>query len=245
MVISVFVLLILRPGFEQAPSCFDNIQNEGETGVDCGGPCTPCYIKDAKPLEESGAPQIFKSASLGKAFIAINVVNGNSDLGLNNFYYSVDLVDNANNVVGTVNGYDNILPGESKYLLVEYDGGSYNVQRISGADFKVTQIGTWRKSSDFLIPSLSLISTPTISSSTDQVVVSGTVKNQSAFSVPSLDVTAFVLDKYGDPLFAGKTLVSDLKSFGTANFYVYLPSSVFAGSDMTGATAQVFLSAED
>lgn len=24
------------------PSCFDGVQNQGETGVDCGGPCPPC-----------------------------------------------------------------------------------------------------------------------------------------------------------------------------------------------------------
>jgi len=24
------------------PDCFDNIQNQGEQGIDCGGPCVPC-----------------------------------------------------------------------------------------------------------------------------------------------------------------------------------------------------------
>ena len=27
---------------EQTPTCSDGIQNQGETGVDCGGPCTAC-----------------------------------------------------------------------------------------------------------------------------------------------------------------------------------------------------------
>lgn len=27
---------------EKLPSCFDEIQNQNETGVDCGGPCVPC-----------------------------------------------------------------------------------------------------------------------------------------------------------------------------------------------------------
>jgi hypothetical protein len=26
----------------EEPSCFDNIQNQNETGIDCGGPCLPC-----------------------------------------------------------------------------------------------------------------------------------------------------------------------------------------------------------
>ncbi|MBL0343568.1 MAG: hypothetical protein IPP71_23560 [Bacteroidetes bacterium] len=27
------------------PDCFDNIQNQGEFGIDCGGPCGPCPAK--------------------------------------------------------------------------------------------------------------------------------------------------------------------------------------------------------
>jgi len=29
-------------GAEPKPSCFDGIQNQGEEGIDCGGPCKPC-----------------------------------------------------------------------------------------------------------------------------------------------------------------------------------------------------------
>lgn len=31
-------------GTATAPTCSDGIQNQGETGVDCGGPCSPCTI---------------------------------------------------------------------------------------------------------------------------------------------------------------------------------------------------------
>jgi hypothetical protein len=31
------------PCDEVCPNCADGIQNQGETGVDCGGPCSPCY----------------------------------------------------------------------------------------------------------------------------------------------------------------------------------------------------------
>ena len=34
-----------------APSCNDGIQNQGETGIDCGGPCTPCPICDTYTLD--------------------------------------------------------------------------------------------------------------------------------------------------------------------------------------------------
>ncbi len=31
------------------PSCFDGFQNQGETGVDCGGPCSACYSPPGNP----------------------------------------------------------------------------------------------------------------------------------------------------------------------------------------------------
>ena len=44
------------------PSCFDGLQNGGETGVDCGGPCPPC----------SGA------ATAGDCNVAVNICTNNS-----------------------------------------------------------------------------------------------------------------------------------------------------------------------
>ncbi|MBI2145497.1 hypothetical protein HYU18_04205 [Candidatus Woesearchaeota archaeon] len=34
---------------EGCPSCSDGIQNQGETGIDCGGPCTACYVPPPPP----------------------------------------------------------------------------------------------------------------------------------------------------------------------------------------------------
>ena len=36
--------------FLPAPSCMDQKQNQGEFGVDCGGPCAPCELKNPKPV---------------------------------------------------------------------------------------------------------------------------------------------------------------------------------------------------
>ncbi len=36
----------LGPG----PTCFDGVQNQGEVGADCGGPCEACELRNPKPL---------------------------------------------------------------------------------------------------------------------------------------------------------------------------------------------------
>lgn len=241
-----FVLfLIFAPKLIPAPSCHDNVQNQGETGVDCGGPCLPCYLKEAKPLEVSGSPSLFKSASLGKVFAVFDVVNRNQDLGMHSFSYAVQFFDGSKNLVGTIDGYDNIFPGESKYLVVEYDGSAYDVGRIASAAFSVTSPASWAKATDFIVPTLSLSQGPTLSSSTGQVAVAGVIKNESPVSAPSVRVVVFVEDKYGDPLFVGSTLVTGVKSFGSSDFSVSFPGEVFAGLDLTGAKAQAYLYAEE
>ncbi len=36
---------------EYVPSCFDNIQNQGEEDIDCGGPCKPCEKREVIIME--------------------------------------------------------------------------------------------------------------------------------------------------------------------------------------------------
>lgn len=42
---AVFLLTACQKGAQHEGDCQDGIQNQGETGVDCGGPCAPCMTK--------------------------------------------------------------------------------------------------------------------------------------------------------------------------------------------------------
>lgn len=41
-------------------NCFDGIQNQNETGIDCGGPCKPCEVKKFAKIPSIEIPGIFK-----------------------------------------------------------------------------------------------------------------------------------------------------------------------------------------
>jgi len=47
-IIMVFVVGIYSVTVREDPTCFDNIQNQSEEGVDCGGDCVSCVLKNAK-----------------------------------------------------------------------------------------------------------------------------------------------------------------------------------------------------
>lgn len=51
------------------PGCFDNIQNQGEFGIDCGGPCAPCPAKITAKID---------GINWESAGSVTTVVNGNS-----------------------------------------------------------------------------------------------------------------------------------------------------------------------
>ena len=50
-------------------TCSDNIQNHGEDGIDCGGPCGPCFTigtgEEDKVVGESPSPAIPTGAVVG------------------------------------------------------------------------------------------------------------------------------------------------------------------------------------
>jgi len=59
-------------------TCSDGIKNQGETGVDCGGPCTACNVVVASPCTASLTNnKVTSSATAGLASLTTNI-NGST-----------------------------------------------------------------------------------------------------------------------------------------------------------------------
>lgn len=90
---TIFSLLILALGgcntvdtgvSKPFPDCFDNMQNQGEQGVDCGGPCFPCgSVLTAKIDGNPYASEGSVTSSIINNQILIGSGNGTSTLSLN------------------------------------------------------------------------------------------------------------------------------------------------------------------
>lgn len=93
------------------PSCSDGIQNRGEEGVDCGGPCELCLeLGEIQILEEAVIP-------IGERNYALltKIRNPNFEYGLKGFDYQVKLFKDTEEI-GTKEGSSYLLPKETKYL---------------------------------------------------------------------------------------------------------------------------------
>lgn len=117
LVIAVFaggIAFFAVSRFLPAPSCLDQRRNQGETGVDCGGPCAPCELKNPKPVTvfwtrvSAGGPDTFDAV----AFIE----NTNEILSSQQLQYEFTVFDEIG-VIGRRSGATFIFPQERIYVI--------------------------------------------------------------------------------------------------------------------------------
>ena len=91
--------LTLKP----TPTCFDNRQNGTETGIDCGGGCTPCAQKYAQDIE---VDSIIKFASGDARTVVIAYLkNPNDAYGFRDVLYTITAKDVSGQTIGSTSDH--------------------------------------------------------------------------------------------------------------------------------------------
>lgn len=120
MVIAFFVFILFGTAglywyvTKKPPSCFDQKQNQGEEGVDCGGFCLPCAenIRDIAVLWRR-----FFVLKDGFVDAAALVQNPNQLLRAKEFRYAVRIFDRANVLIAVRENTVTIQPGETMLIF--------------------------------------------------------------------------------------------------------------------------------
>lgn len=98
-------------------SCFDARQNQGEEGVDCGGPCVlACIPANVQKLVATGDVSLFPSTP-GHYTLLAEVANRNAGFAVPLMEYKFDLYGATGTFLGSIPGTSYIYGGEVKYLL--------------------------------------------------------------------------------------------------------------------------------
>ena len=106
------IYLAVRP----EATCFDKKQNQKETGIDCGGPCISCELKNNPPISVKTAPVIL-SISNNKANIYFQLINSSNEWGAKSFSYHL-ILTGPNNETQQLDYSDFILPHEVKTFVL-------------------------------------------------------------------------------------------------------------------------------
>lgn len=112
---------IFRAYFPVLPSCIDNIQNQGEEGVDCGEVCEneclpPPPPDDTKPIEVAWARVI--NSDVGVYDLAAKIINSNSYWGVAEFKYDFIARDSNDIVIIERSGTSYFLPESYDYIII-------------------------------------------------------------------------------------------------------------------------------
>lgn len=122
IIASILFAFIFLIGFafysknKPAATCSDNIKNQKEEEIDCGGPCIPCDLKNNPPLEIQETPYFIVSDT-NKIDIVFKILNKNNQWGVKYFSYKINLYG-ENNQTQTLLKNDFVLPLELKTIIL-------------------------------------------------------------------------------------------------------------------------------
>lgn len=134
-----------------APSCFDGLQNQGEEGIDCGGPCQPCEILTLQPLQILWTEAIPVQDNFYDALAQIK--NPNQNYGSGQISYTFNFYDIEHHLIIQESGQTYILPSQTKYILVRKINSPVQIERV---DLTINQEIQWKKLKDYQPPQFTI-----------------------------------------------------------------------------------------
>lgn len=207
----IFSLLIFAVYnyFATKPTCSDGTKNQNEEGVDCGGPCSAKCEK----IPEVKSVEILEKAILASgdnqydALVKIN--NPNSQFGIADFEYSLDLVDSEGKIIGRSEGTSFILPNQTKYLL------AFNISAPSkpnGLNFKIRSF-RWTNFTEYEEPLVQVYAKEfnLIGAGSSFATLKARIKNLSDYDFRNITVKAVIRNAQDVPVALNQTNVNDVK----------------------------------
>jgi hypothetical protein len=227
IIVAGIYFLFLKP----APSCFDNVQNQGEQGVDCGGPCAKaCLPAGIQPISALGAVHVFPLAG-GNVTVLAQLENANSDYAAASFDYAIMLYGtDGSTTVATFTGTSFAYADETKWLILPNEPIS---APVSSADIAISNIQWTPASQVGLIPQFAFTNITSAVGADGFVTVSGSITNRDISLFGNIIIAAVFKNAAGVPVGASQTELDSLAPGATQSFSISYPASVTSTIDVS------------
>ncbi len=207
LALSLLGYIIISPNFNKAPSCTDGIQNGNETGIDCGGSCINACIAQMDPVSVlwSRAFQVVSGRYNAVAYLE----NHNKNTAVGKINYRFRFADANNIYIGKREGSTSI-PPSGKFVVFEpaIDVGSSIPVYTT---FEFTQVPNWVTVSQEKMNQLNIVaSNIVLTGENTSPRLSATVKNNSFFIIPEMNVVAILYDADHNAISASSTYLQNL-----------------------------------
>ena len=206
--------------FLKAPaSCFDGIQNEGEQGVDCGGPCAQICTSEVQPIMALGAVEVFTPVA-GHATALVQVENANSGFAASSFDYAITFYGSDGSNVAVVNGTSFAYAAETKYIIVPNEPVLATSTR---ADITVSDV-QWVPSSQLgLLPQFAFTNVVNVAGTNGYATVNGNITDRDISPFKNIIIIAIFKSAAGMPVGASQTELDSLAPNATQSFSISYP----------------------
>lgn len=209
------------------PSCSDDKQNQQETGIDCGGPCSQ-YCAGEIPDPKVRWVRTFEITP-GIVHAVASLEHTAANAGAQAVPYTFALYDDQNALIAERRGMtfigatgrtavvETLIPtGATKPTTTRFTFDTpLRWERLSPA-FATLVIKTDRTTTEILTPG---------------VRVTTVLQNMSRASFSDLEVVAILYDRLGNALSVSRSVVGSLPALGTATVYFTWPTATPASID--------------
>ena len=219
------VLLILgyyayKIFFTHVPTCFDNIQNQDEQGIDCGGICArfcPFQTKKIVPLWSQAFP-----IQNGVYSLVSYIQNQNSNAGIQKINYEFRVYDSNNILAGDpVTGTTFIAPNQSTAIFESPVSTGNRVPK--NVFFSFTSDPVWEKTDmKYSVPQLTIANTKLTGADT-LPKLSADVVNNTLFDYKNIEVVAILHGADGNAVNASDTHIASLPQQSRYTVYFTWP----------------------
>lgn len=214
-VVVAFLMTVSIATFYKSPSCTDRAQNQEETGIDCGGPCSYLCREQQQPPTVLFTKAIQNGA--GRIDVIAYIENKNFDAAAKGVPYSITLYGTGQTLVQKVAGTLDLLPSASVPVFVP--GISSGKQKVVNAFLNIdASAPRWfYLSADVRATRI----VPTVSN-TKQVGtesaprIEAVLTNPSLTTITNVKVIVLVHNERGDVIAASETIVPVISAQGQA-----------------------------
>ncbi|MDB5204739.1 MAG: hypothetical protein JWP09_767 [Candidatus Taylorbacteria bacterium] len=186
----------------KAPSCFDNVQNQDEMGVDCGGICAlVCPLESRPPITVYS--RLFKAGPGAYSALAL-VENPNQNVFSTNMQYIFKVYDEKNILLFEVPGQTFVPPGRV-FPIFEHSILTGN-REASKITFEINSDAiVWQKG-QFIDPNIK------VTNVNNEVVdtrsrITADIENDEVYAMKNMEVIAVVYDKDGNAHESSATII--------------------------------------
>jgi hypothetical protein len=204
-----FVSILFISVVSKAPSCSDMVQNQDESGVDCGGPCAYLCLADVQPpvvLFTKALPN-----TLGRTDVIAMVENKNPRAFARAVPYRISLFGKDQTLIQEVSGTVDLPPGISVPVYVP---GIVSGQQVADRAFlSIDEFPRWQRisSREYLVPT---ISEAVQTGGHDSPRIDAEIRNPSTTPLFRVVVIAMVRDTDGNIIAASQTIVPSIEPYG-------------------------------